>query len=320
MIALTLLDPTRLWLLIGLVPLVIVYFVGLRRRSRSVIAVPTTPLLGLLTRPRRAWRRHIGAAVLLLALATTVFASARPASAHRVPLRLGTVVVALDTSRSMQASDVRPSRLSAAQTAAVRFVISLPSRLRVGIVTFAEDAAIAVPPTHDRTRAALALRTVVTRDGTAIGEAIYKAIDAINVDRQTSPTPGGRRPAGIVLLSDGDSTAGRSPRAAARAARAAGINVATISFGTDDGAVILEREVVPAPVSTRTLRNVAAEADGEYFEATSVPDLQSVYSHVSRQLGTRVAHREITSRVLVGGAALILLALAAGAIWSPRLP
>lgn len=319
MIALTLLSPGRAWWLLALVPLLVAYLVSLRVRRRQAVVLPTTPLLALLVPQRREWRRHAAAALLLVALATVVFATARPADAHRVPRTLGTVIVALDASRSMRAPDVRPSRLAAAQTAATDFIASLPRRIDVGVVTFAETATIAVRPGRDRAAAVHALRNVQVRDGTALGEAVYKALEATQSQPQQVPRGDPDRIA-LVILSDGDSTAGRTVEEAAAAATAAHLRVSTIAFGTNRGEVVIDGIVVPAPVGSDALSTLAEQSGGEHFSASTLSDLDLVYDRIALDLGTRVEHRELTSWVLAGAALLLLLALMASAAWSPKVP
>ncbi len=346
-LAFTLLSGERLWLLLGLAGLAVVYVLRQLRQPRFTVVLPTARALEAVAPRRPGWRRHATATMLLLALATTVFALARPAHQIRVPERLTTIVVALDVSRSMQATDVRPQRLVVAQEAATRFVRSLPKRIRVGVVTFAADAAIRVPPTEDRRAVLHALTTPTIGDGTAIGEAVFKSLDAIQrsvvgvaspprgvtpstpttpsaptttVAPSTTPDYRGLPPAGIVLLSDGGTTTGRSERLAAQAAKKAKVRVSTIAYGTPGGEVVVNGQRLTAPVQRQSLRILADGTKGTFMEAATAAELRSAYRQFSVGLGTKIVDREFTSSVLVGALALLLLTTLGALGWSSRMP
>lgn len=330
MSAVTILSASRLWLLGVLVPAAAFYVLRQRLRERYVVVLPTTALLEVLAPRRLRWRRHLPACLAGIAVATMVLAFARPAVAERVPRRLVTVIVAVDISQSMLADDVRPSRLLAARAAAVDFARSLPRHVRVGVVTFASEASVRVVPTVDRILVARALRVTIPADGTAIGEAVFRSLDAIRDapadgdarrPRPASNSDSGRLPsAGIVLLSDGDSTVGRNPTEAARAARQARVRVSTISYGTRQGVITLDGRQVPVPSTATALRQLARRTDGTFHRAPTAAALREAYQQLSQGLGTRLEYREVTSLVLVA-AFLVLLAAGIGAsLWSVRVP
>ncbi len=346
MIGMTLLAGGRLWLLVGLGALALLYVLRQFRRPRFSVVLPTARALEAVAPRRPGWRRHATATLLLLSLGVTVFALARPAHQTRVPERLTTIMVALDVSRSMQATDVRPQRLVVAQDAAMHFVNALPKRIRVGVVTFAGEASIRVPPTQDRRAILHALRTPTIGDGTAIGEAVFKSLDAIQRSvvgiavAPKTPTPGapatpstptttqvpagtpdyrGLPPAGIVLLSDGGTTTGRSERLAAQAAKRAKVRVSTIAYGTPSGEVEVNGQRLTAPVQRQSLRILAEGTKGTFMEAATAAELRSAYRQFSVGLGTKVVDEEFTSSVLVAALALLMLTTLGALTWSSRI-
>jgi Ca-activated chloride channel family protein len=326
MSAVTILSASRLWLLVLLVPAVAFYVVRQRMRQRYVVVLPTAALLELLAPRRFRWWRHLPALLVGVSVAATVLALARPAVAERVPRRLDIVIVALDISNSMLAADVRPSRLVVARDAALDFARSLPRQVRVGLVTFAGDASVRVVPTTDRRLVARALRITIPADGTAIGEAVFRSLEAIRdapVDGASAPAPSERRqlpPSGIVLLSDGDTTLGRSHIEAARAARQARVRVSTISYGTRRGVIVLDGHEVPVPSTSTSLRQLARRTDGTFQRAPTSAALRDAYDQLSQGLGTRRAYREVTSLVLLAAFFVLLAAGVGAALWSERVP
>jgi Ca-activated chloride channel family protein len=244
-------------------------------------------------------------------------AFARPARAVQVPRETATVMLAIDVSQSMRATDVQPTRLKAAQRAVRAFVDSLPTRFRLGLVAFAGNAQVLVPPTHQRDLVRQAVTNLQLQQQTAIGEAIFASIGAI----ENSPLDKGQRPpARIVLLSDGATNAGRPNAEAAAAAKKKGIRVSTIAFGTDSGTVVVQDEVVPVPADRDALRRIADETGGRFATAATEHDLRQTYQDLGSRLAEVTRKREVT--VWFVGAALIFAFAAAGAslAWTSRLP
>jgi Ca-activated chloride channel family protein len=320
-------DAGRLWLLVVPLVLAIGYIALQFRRTRYRVILPTAGLASTLAAPRRR-QRHVLAAAFVLAVAAMVVALARPVRTVRVPRQLTVVMVALDTSASMQAKDVKPTRLAAAKAAAARFVDQLPDGIRVGLLTFSGDVALRVPPTLDRGAVLAALQQATPSEGTAMGEAVYRAVDAIRHGEVLSTTNEGVQAStargapgsGIVLLSDGESTVGRPPGTAAMAARNAHVRVSTIGFGTDHGTVRVAGEQFKVPVGTDELRALARDTGGRFLQATTRAELRSAYDRLGQDLGYVVEQQELANWFLAGAFLLALLALGGTVAWSTRIP
>ncbi len=327
---------TTPWLLLALVPvaaLAVAYVLAQRRKQRYAVRFATLPMLDKLVPKRPRWRKHLPASLVLLGLASLGLAAAQPVIDVRVPYERATVIVAIDSSGSMQADDVRPNRLEAAKTAAEDFVDEMPDSFNVGAISFAGGAEVIAQATgdHDAVREAIAAMDD-GGGGTAIGEAVFEAVD--EVDRLSddttagaSPTPSAsgdpdeaeRIPARLVLLSDGANTTGRDPSAAAEAARAAGMPVSTIAYGTENGEATLWGGRQAVPVDESTLRQLADETDGRFYRASSTDELRDVYQDIGSSIGWHVEPVDVTPYAALLG---MLLALVAGAFslrWSSRL-
>jgi Ca-activated chloride channel family protein len=310
----TFLSGGRLWLLLLVAALVAGYVVMQRRRPKYAVRFANLDLLASVAPARPGWRRHLPAAALALALVALVVGVARPARAVKIPREEATVVLALDVSVSMEATDVPPSRLEAAKQAAEEFVDDLPERIRVGLVVFAGSARLVVPPTADRAPVESSLDRLTLAPRTAIGEAIFTALDAV-----TYPSTEDEVRARIVLLSDGATTAGRPNELAAQAAVEAGVPVSTIAFGTDAGTVEVEGREVAVPVDEAALREVADSTGGTFFEAASAGALRSVYRDIGSAVGFTTEHREVSWWFAGLGLALVFAAAAAGLVWMGRI-
>ncbi|MCD0450062.1 VWA domain-containing protein [Actinocorallia sp. API 0066] len=314
----TFLSP--LWLLLlPLVPVMLVAYVLLLRRSRRyAVRFTNLPTLRSVAPGHPAWRKHLLAGMFLTLLTVLVLGAAQPAATVKVPRERATIIVAVDVSLSMQATDVAPSRFEAAKASAKDFIEGLPQRFNVGVVSFAGTASVVASPTTDRVAALNALDNIALDRRTAIGEAVFASITAIktfDAGNGTDPPP-----AHIVLLSDGDNTYGRSVASAVAAARTARIPVSTIAFGTPYGTVTIEGETTTVDVNKATLRALAAQTDGHAYEAEDSAELSQVYESIGTSLGWRPENRDITSWFTALAA---LLALAGGALslaWYSRLP
>jgi Ca-activated chloride channel family protein len=319
------LSGERLWFLLVVVALVAAYFAMQGRRRRDAVRFTNVELLASVAPRRPGWRRHVPAAALVAALCLLVIGFARPTRAVKVPREQATVMLAIDVSASMEATDVDPSRFVAAREAARAFTERLPARFRLGLLEFAGTATVLVPPTNDRRPVLDSLDNLRLGPRTAIGEAIFAALDTISSSTDaTSGQPGqtGRKPppARIVLLSDGATTAGRPNETAADAAAEARVPVSTIAFGTDAGTVVVDGRLVEVPVDRDALREVADITRGSFFEAESGEELRHVYDDIGSQIGFRTEHREV-SAWFVGVALGFAFAAAAGSLlWSARLP
>jgi Ca-activated chloride channel family protein len=230
-----------------------------------------------------------------------------------------TVLLALDTSLSMEADDVEPNRLAVAQEAARAFVADLPDRLEVGLVTFHGTTTVAVAPTRDRDALTAAIDAVELGEGTAIGEAVFTALDVVEA------APGGDDgepvPARIVVMSDGETTVGRPNAEAAAAAADAGVPVDTIAFGTPEGTIEGELgETEPVPVAPEPLAEIASTTGGTAFEAESLGDLSSAYADIRGVVGHDDVDRDVSGWFVGGGILLLAVAGSLSLAWSQRLP
>jgi Ca-activated chloride channel homolog len=313
-------QPGALWWLVALAALAAAYVAVQARRPRYQVRFTNLELLDVVAPERPGWRRHLPAVALLAALGALVVAAARPFAEVEVPTERATVVLAIDVSLSMQATDVAPSRLEAAQVAALEFVGDLPDALNLGIVAFDGIARILVPPTTDRQPARSAIEGLQLGPSTAIGEAIFAGLSAIE---QVGPGPDGElAPAHIVVMSDGVTTVGRPDSEAAAAARDAGVPVSTISFGTPFGEVYLDdaSPPTPVPVDPRALEDIALTTGGTGFAADSLESLEAVYEDIGSSIGTTTEEQEVTHRAVTAALVLLLVAAGLSLLWSPRLP
>lgn len=315
-------EPVRLWLLAGVAGLAVVYVVLQRRRRQYAVRFTNIALLEAVAPKRPGWRRHATAAAFLVAIASLVVAFARPTHDQKVPRERATVVVAIDTSLSMIATDVTPSRIQAVKTAAKAFVDQLPPKINVGLVSFDANARLAVSPTTDRAKVKKAIDRLQPNEGTAIGEAIFTALEAIKQQAVADDSAVNTVPARIVLMSDGKTTVGRPNELAVAAANQAKVPVSTIAFGTDHGEITVPQEPlpVPVPVDPVALKSIADATGGSFFTATSEAELQKVYANIGSSIGFDVEQREISSW-FVGAALLAMMATAAMSLaWFNRLP
>ncbi|BCJ54604.1 UPF0353 protein [Actinoplanes sp. NBRC 14428] len=315
----TWLSPERLWLLLAVAALLVAYVVAQRRRSRYAVRFTNLKLLDRVAPKRPAWRRHVPASLFLAMLALLVVGFARPQAEVKVPRERATVLVAVDVSRSMLATDVRPDRLSAAKDAAREFVAELPGEFNVGLVGFAGTASVFVPPVTDRPAVTAGIDRLdegtAGRGGTAIGDAIAASLDQIRtLDAQAGEDV---PPARVVVLSDGANTAGRDPAEAARLATELGVPVDAISFGTAGGTI---GGAQPVPVDGETLRSVADTTGGNYFEAGNAEELRAAYADIGSSVGYETEVEDVSARFIGIGLVLAVLAALASLFWFARLP
>ncbi|HEY2166212.1 MAG TPA: VWA domain-containing protein [Jatrophihabitantaceae bacterium] len=314
------LSPQWLWLLVPVGVIAAAYVVVQLRRTKFVARFSNVELLGSVAPRRPGWRRHLTFALLLIALSVLSIGVARPAAAVRVPRDRATVVMAIDVSLSMEATDVLPSRIVAAQTAAKKFVDLIPARINLGLDAFGGSASVLVPPTLDRASLKTAIDKLQLEQSTAIGEAVFTSLDAISVFGQATTAKGDQPPpARIVLMSDGASNKGRPVTDAAAAAKKADVQVSTIAFGTDTGTVTYDGETIPVPADKPTLDYLAQTTGGSFHTATSVQELESVYANIGSQIGYTTVHRDISWRFLAIGLLFAMGAAATSMLWSGRL-
>ncbi|MDP9207438.1 MAG: VWA domain-containing protein [Actinomycetota bacterium] len=330
-----------------LIPLTVLALVlARRRRIRYAIRYPALDVLaGVVERERRG--RWIPAALLVLALTALLLGAARPMARVPVPRDEATVMLVIDVSGSMNADDVEPTRMEAAQRAASRFLDRLPDRFQVGLVVFSSEAETLVPPTTDREAVRNALGTLNANGGTAMGDGLARALDVIEAARQeatgggagggppttvdpgatpapTTPDPNAPQPAVppavTLLLSDGANSAGGDPFIQAERARQLKVPVYTIALGTAGGVLRQPNafggtRIQPVPPDPESLARIAETSNGRFFEAPSSENLTAVYDSLGSRIGFRMEEREVT--VAFTAAGLLLLA-AAGALRARR--
>ncbi|WP_326761354.1 VWA domain-containing protein [Streptomyces phaeochromogenes] len=312
-------SPGWLLLLVPLALLIGAYLLVQRRRGRYAVRFTNLELLDKVAPRRPGWRRHVPAAAFCGTLALLVVGYARPTTEVQVPRERATIVVAFDVSASMEATDVEPTRFEAAQRAALAFVDRLPERFNAGLVPFSGSATVAVPPTTDRGALSSAIERLTTGEGTAIGEAVVAARDAVRMlDREAETSP---PPAHIVLLSDGSNTTGRSVESAAQEAAGDKIPVSTIAYGTESGTIDLPSgDTVSVPVDGPALRGLASSTGGDFHEAATGEELQEVYEDIGSSVGHRTEQREIWQWFVAAGLLTALATAATSLLWFSRLP
>jgi Ca-activated chloride channel homolog len=312
------LAPERFALLAVPLALAVLYLIRQRRRHAYVVRFTDPDLIDTVAPRRPGLRRHLVAAVFLLATALLVVAAARPALATEVPNE-PTVVLAFDTSVSMKATDVAPNRMKAAQEAAHRFIQVVPAGVRVGLVAFDQTARVVIPPTTSKMVLDRAIDRLSLGQGTAIGEAIYTSLDLLESDVPA----GGQEVVGagsIVLMSDGGNTVGRDEQPAAREAQRRGVRISTVAFGTDHGTVVVDFMEVPVPVDREALREIAETTGGREFEADSAEEIVSVFEDLGEGVGTRTEPREITDGLALAALLAAAVAAAGSLAWFSRIP
>ena len=338
--------PTMLWAL-ALVPLALLgYLLAQRRRVRYAVRFTNLDLLANVVSRSPGWRRHLPALFYLLALATLLVSLARPQSVVLVPKEQATVVLVMDVSGSMNATDVEPTRLLAAQQAASSFLDTMPAKFKVGLVSFSASAQTLARPTTDRSSVRDAIASLRAEGGTAMGDAIERGLEAKRpppppADRPRDKSPsqttvppttqapestGKEPPVVMLLLSDGANTVGKTqPLEAAEHARQMNVPVFTIALGTDEGVVEVPDESgqprrIPVPPDKATLRRVAEITGGKFFTAPSSRDLKTVYRDLGSRIGFVKERQEVT---VVFAAAALLFVVAGGALsllWFNRFP
>ena len=313
-------EAQRLWLLVLVAALLATYVVlQFRRRATYAVRFTNLALLDVVAPKRPGWRRHVAAGCLVAGLVALVFGLAEPARAVQVPRERATVVLAIDVSLSMEATDVAPTRLDAAKDAASDFLDSVPDTINIGLVEFAGSANVIVPPTTDHGDVRRAINDLDLAEGTAIGEAIFASLDALaTLPEAEDPDEG--VPASIIVISDGETTVGRPDEDGVAAAQDADVSVSTIAFGTDDGLIFVEGQPVPVPPDLPAMREIADDTGGVFFEAESGGELEAAYEDLGTSIGFETEDQPVTEWFV--GAALVAL-LAAGALsllWFARLP
>jgi Ca-activated chloride channel homolog len=270
-------------------------------------------------------RRHIPAALALAALAALVVAMARPQAVVAVPRDDATVVLTMDSSASMTATDVAPTRLEAAKSAASSFLDRLPDRFRTGLVSFSSSVQVLEEPTDDRDAVRSSLESIEGDVGTALGDAIVTSVGLAPDPEEQKKLSGGKPLFAVLLLSDGANSTGSEPLNVLDEAKKAGVPIYTIALGTDAGTAEItndlgETETYAVPPDRETLKTIADETGGRFFEAPTEADLEAVYEQIGSQVSYEDEERELTAAFAGAGAVLLLLGGSLSALWFGRIP
>ncbi len=296
------------------------YVLAERRRRRSAVRFAAADMLEALVR-RPGWRRWVPPAALLLALLLAGVALGGPTATIRVPRKQATMILTLDVSRSMQATDVRPNRLSAAKASADKLVSSLPKQMRAGLVAFASSAQVIATPTRDRERVREAVQSLRLEDGTAIGEGILASLEALQQTVSGRRTTGDskRSPAAIVLLSDGATTVGVDSETAAAEAARANIPIYTVAFGTEDATITVQGVRVPVGVDESELRSISEATGGKFFRALDGEALTRIFDSIGSRLGFEKQKTNLAPWFSGAAGLLGLLAVGLSLVWFGRI-
>jgi Ca-activated chloride channel family protein len=348
-------DPILLLGLLLVPVALLVYRLVQRRRSRYVVRFTNVDLLGNLVPRTPAWRRHVPPVLYLGAMAALVFALARPSMTVAVPREEATIILTLDVSGSMEATDVAPTRLAAAQKAASDFVDRLPKGFKVGLVAFSTTPRTLVSPTTDRAQVHQAIDDLRARGGTALGDAITTSLEAAGLDPSataTTPAPSAAAPGAsadpatdpsaspapsgstetdkpivaTILLSDGaNSTGSMEPIPAAEQAAALNVPIYTIALGTADGVVTVpddrgQLHTLNVPPDTDTLAAIAETTGGRSFQAPTAADLDAIYQSLGSKIGYTSEEQEVTQWFAAAGLLLVVAGAGLAAHWFNRFP
>jgi Ca-activated chloride channel family protein len=342
-------------LLLGLllVPIALIgYLFVQRRRSRYAVRFTNVDLLANLVPRSPGWRRHLPPLLYLAAISALAIGLARPSMVLAVPREEATIMLTMDVSRSMRATDVDPNRLTAAQQAATDFVDRLPEQFRIGLVAFSTEARLVVEPTTDRAQIREALASLRADGGTAMGDAIDLALDASGAVPDATPTPDAPASPGPsatpdataepdpsaspeadavpvvaeVVLSDGaNSTGTLEPIEAAQRAADLGVPIYTIALGTSEGTVDVPNmfgmtDQLPVPPDPETLATIAEMTGGRFFEAPTAEELAAIYESLGSKVGYVEEEQEVTQLFAAAGLLFVLVGGALAAHWFNRFP
>ncbi|MDO8690986.1 MAG: VWA domain-containing protein [Dehalococcoidia bacterium] len=330
-----------LWALAVVPSLLAAYLLVQRRRRKYAVRYASLSLVKEALGRGPGIRRHVPPALFLIAMATMVFALARPVASVTLPSQQGTVILTVDVSGSMRAEDLKPSRLEAAKAAARAFVEKQLRNIRIGVVSFSSVAAVVQAPTTDREALLAAINRLATQRSTAIGSGILTSLDAIFEQPGAAPTPlprdslslsqpapaptplprGTYAPGVVVLLSDGQSNTGPNPLQAAKQASDRGVRVFTVGVGSPEGIVLgFEGRSVRVRLDEATLKGIADETDADYFKADSETDLRQIYENLGTTVVFKAEQTELTAGFTGVAAFLLLVAGSLSLLWFNRLP
>ncbi|MCV7030960.1 VWA domain-containing protein [Mycobacterium sherrisii] len=302
------------------------YVVQQFARRRRVLRFANMEVLERVAPARLSRWRHVPTILLVVSLVLLTTAMAGPTTDVRIPLNRAVVMLVIDVSESMAATDVAPNRLAAAKEAGKQFADELTPAINLGLVAFAANATLLVSPTTNRGAVKAAIDGLQPAPKTATGEGLFTALQAIATVGAVMGGGEGPPPARIVLESDGAENVPLDPNApqgaftAARAAKGAGVQISTISFGTPDGTVEYQGATIPVPVDDQTLQEICKITDGQAFHADSLQSLKEVYSTLQRQIGYETVKGDASLAWVLLGTVVMAGAVSAGLILNRRLP
>ncbi|HVS57740.1 MAG TPA: VWA domain-containing protein [Casimicrobiaceae bacterium] len=349
----TLLWPEMLWLSLAVPAIIVAYLLVLRRKKKIALRYASLSMVQEAMGASRRFRRHIPPLIFLLALISMLIAISRPAAVVTLPYQYETVILAIDASGSMRAADVSPTRIAAAQAAARSFVADQPRSTRLAVVSFAATASVVQPPTLNREDILAALDRIQLQRGTAIGSGILVSLKILFPDlefdlRSSNPRPGGAgeasrgtpidtpakgqaadsKPvppgsyasAAIILLSDGQTTAGPDPIEAAKMAAERGVRVFTVGIGTVSGEILsAEGWSMRVRLDEEALKTIANVTKAEYFYAGTATDLTKIYKTLNSRLVLEKKATEVTALFAAAGAVFALLSGLLSLLWFNRI-
>jgi Ca-activated chloride channel homolog len=349
----TLLWPEMLWLMLAVPVVIAAYLLVLRRKKKLALRYASLSMVQEAMGASRRFRRHVPPLIFLLALISMVAAIARPAAVVTLPYQYETVILAIDASGSMRAADVSPTRIAAAQAAARSFVADQPRSTRLAVVSFAATASVVQPPTLNREDILAALDRIQLQRGTAIGSGILVSLKIIFPDlefdlRSSNPRPGGAREASrgnpidapgkgqpaisepvppgsygsaaIILLTDGQTTAGPDPIEASKMAAERGVRVFTVGIGTVNGEILgAEGWSMRVRLDEQALKTIANVTKAEYFYAGTATDLTKIYKSLNSRLVLEKKATEVTALFAAAGAVFALLSALLSLVWFNRI-
>jgi len=349
----TLLWPEMLWLWLAVPVIIVAYLLVLRRKKKIALRYASLSMVQEAMGASRQLRRHIPPLIFLLALISMLIAISRPAAVVTLPYQYETVILAIDASGSMRAADVSPTRIAAAQAAARSFVADQPRSTRLAVVSFAATASVVQPPTLNREDVLAALDRIQLQRGTAIGSGILVSLKILFPDlefdlRSSNPRPGGAREASrgaaidapvkgqaadskpvppgsyasaaIILLTDGQTTAGPDPIEASKMAAERGVRVFTVGIGTVSGEILgAEGWSMRVRLDEEALKTIANVTKAEYFYAGTATDLTKIYKALNSRLVLEKKATEVTALFAAAGAVFALFSGLLSLLWFNRI-
>ncbi|HZA15804.1 MAG TPA: VWA domain-containing protein [Pseudonocardiaceae bacterium] len=320
-------SPFWFLLLVAIAALTAGYVWMQRRRRRQVLRFANLAMLERVAPRRQGWQRHLPLALLLASLVMFTVALAGPTAEQKVPRNRATVMLVIDVSLSMRATDIEPSRLAAAQREAKRFAHELTPGVNLGLVSFAGSPTVLVSPTTERVSVVRAIDNLKLAEATGTGEAIFAALSSIEAFGAVVSDAQGPPPARIVLLTDGKQTVptpdGDDPRGgftAGRAASAAKIPISAISFGTAYGQVDINGERQPVPADDESIRRIAELSGGQFYDAGTAGQLSDVVNTLGEQIGYETKRADASKPWLIAGTIIAMLAAGSALAIGQRLP